>query len=43
MSSAFLMDLLNKFVKSDKSRLVEHFITFFVTSLINSLIQVDEC
>ena len=37
-----LLILLNKFGKRDGERLVEHFITFFATSLINSIIREHE-
>ena len=43
MSSGFLMDLLKKFVKSEKGEAYRAFYHSFVTSLINSIIQVHEC
>ena len=44
MSTHVLLNLLNELGKRDKNaRLVEHFISFFATSLINSIIQEHEC
>ena len=39
MSAHVLLNLLNKLRKRDN----EHFIFFFATSLINSIIQEHEC
>ena len=41
MSAHVLLNLLNMFGKK-KLRLAEHFISFFTTSLINSIIQEHE-
>ena len=44
MSAHVLLNLLNELGKIDKMRgLREHFISFFATSLINSIIQGHEC
>ena len=43
MSAHVLLNLLNKLRKRDKNvRLAEHFISFFATSLINSIIHENE-
>ena len=44
MSAHVLLNLLNELEKRDKkTRFAEHLIYFFATSLINSIIQEDEC
>ena len=44
MSARVLLNLLNKLGgKRENARLVEHFIPFFATSLINSIIPEHEC
>ena len=44
MSAHVLLNLLNELGKRDKNaRLAEHFISFFATSLINSIIREHEC
>ena len=44
MSARDLLNLSNKLRKRDKCKpFAEHFISFFQTSLINSIIQEHEC
>ena len=43
MNAHVLLNLLNKFGKSDKRRGLPSFYYFFATSLINSIIQEYEC
>ena len=43
MSAHVLLNLLNELGKRDKNARLEHFISFFATSLINSIIQEHEC
>ena len=43
MSAHILLNLLNELGKSDKMRAAEHYIAFFATSQIKSMIQEHEC
>ena len=43
MSAHVLLNLLNELGKRDKMRACQAFYLFFATSLINSIIQEQEC